>query len=201
MSSIGTGITDITNGLAGAATGIAGSFGDQAQAAADRGSAAADLLTATGADEASSAYTTAASIAASNEALTQRGGQIQQEQEQRTITQALGTESADVAGAGFKNSGSALYLMKSSLQQGALAKQLISNSTEITAQGFAQQDVAYTGQATAATTQAAAERAAAEGETEAAGYADQAASASEATGAVSAVGGIVSGLASIFSWF
>lgn len=144
----------------------------------DFGSAAADLLMAEGSREAAKAYGQASAIATSNSNLTLRSGQIQEEQESRAITQALGSENADVASAGFKNSGSALYLMKSSLQQGALAKQLISNQTEITAQGYQQQAAAYTGQEKSAEFQAQAD--------------DASAAASAAAGAVDTPSSIVS---------
>lgn len=120
----------------------------------DVGGAVTDLFGASGSAAASTAYATAAQIAQANAALTLRSGQIQEEQENIAITKSLGTETSDTAGAGFKNSGSALSLLKSSTQQGALAKQLIQNQTEITAQGYDQQAAAYEGQAKAASTQA-----------------------------------------------
>lgn len=120
----------------------------------DLGSAVTDLFSAQGSKQAGAAYGKAATIAEQNELLTQRSTAIQEQQEQRTITQALGTEQAGVSGVGFTSGGSALDLLRSSAQQGALSKQLIANQGEITAQGFAQQAAAYTGQEQAAQTAA-----------------------------------------------
>lgn len=135
----------------------------------DLGGAVSDLFAAEGASQAGSAYGKAATIARANAGLseqnvllTARSGQIQQMQAQRSIVQTLGAEQASTAAAGFDtSSGSALDLMRSSVQQGALSKQLLANQTEITEQGFRQQELgylqeaeAYTGQQQAAQTQA-----------------------------------------------
>lgn len=116
----------------------------------DIGSGIADLFGMQGSNEGAKAYKQAASIAQSNEAITNRSTAIQQFQENQTITKAIGTEQAGVAGAGFTNDGSAADLLRSSQQQAALSKQLIANQGEITAQGFASQASAYEGQASAA---------------------------------------------------
>lgn len=122
----------------------------------DIGGAVSDLFSAGGAMAEASAYGTASSIATSNAQLTLRSGQIQQQQEGIAITKALGGEVASTAGAGFMNgSGSATDLLRASTQQGALSKQLLSNQTEITAQGYEQQAAAYKGQEKAANMQAA----------------------------------------------
>lgn len=127
---------------------IAGGLGDIS-------GAVGDLFGAVGGEQAAASYGKAASIASQNEALTLRSGQIQEQQEGIAITKALGGEEATTAGAGLSMSGSAVDLMRSSVQQGALSKQLLANQTEITAQGYAQQAAAYKGQQQAAQTQAA----------------------------------------------
>ena len=120
------------------------------------GGAVEDLFGAIGADQSAAAYKKAAEIASSNADITLRSGQIQAGQEARTVYQALGTEKATTAAAGFDtSSGSAGDLLRSSVQQGALAKQLIVNQSTITAQGFQQQSAAYVGQETAAKTKGA----------------------------------------------
>lgn len=122
----------------------------------DIGGAVSDIFSAAGALAEASAYGEASSIASSNALLTLRSGQIQEQQEGIAITKALGGEKASTAGAGFVNgSGSATDLLRSSTQQGALSKQLLSNQTEITAQGYEQQAAAYKGQEKAANMQAA----------------------------------------------
>lgn len=119
----------------------------------DLGSAVSDLFGAAGSSEAASAYGTAANIALSNEALTKRSTAIQAQQSDIQTFKALGTETADVSGAGFTQGGSAGDLLRSSAQQAALSKQLIVNQGNITAQGFEQQAAAYKGQEKAANTQ------------------------------------------------
>ncbi len=119
----------------------------------DLGGAVSSLFGAVGSEQAASAYTTAAKIASSNSDITLRSGQIQAGQEARTVYQGIGSEKATTAAAGFDtSSGSAGDLLRSSVQQGALAKQLIVNQSEITAQGFQQQAAAYEGQAAASKT-------------------------------------------------
>lgn len=120
----------------------------------DLGGAVADLFGAEGSKQAGSAYTTAANIATQNEELTERSTAIQEAQQGIQISKALGTETAETAGAGFTAGGSAGDLMRASAQQAALSKQLIENQGEVTAQGYAQQAEAYTGQAQAAQTAA-----------------------------------------------
>lgn len=112
-----------------------------------------DLFSSAGSFQSSAAYGNAKNIATSNAALTLRSGDIQQQQESIAIVKAIGGETASTAGAGFTGSGSAGDLMRASIQQGALSKQLIANQTEITSQGFEEQAAAYKGQQQAAQSQ------------------------------------------------
>jgi hypothetical protein len=128
-------------------------------AISDFGGAAGDLLASEGSFASADAYGAASDIATKNAALTERSGQIQQQQEDIQITKALGGEVASTAGAGFGAGGTAGDLMRSSVQQGALAKQLLANQTEITAQGYEQQASAFTGQQKAAVAQGQAQQA------------------------------------------
>lgn len=121
----------------------------------DIGGAVSDIFGAVGSKQAASSYDTAAKIAEGNKAVTLRSGEIQQQQENQTIIQAIGGEQASVAGAGFTAGGSAGDLLRMSAQKGALNKQLLANQTEITAQGFDQQAAAYKGQEEAANVKAA----------------------------------------------
>ena len=114
----------------------------------DLGGAVTDIFGALGQETAASAYTKAAAISTSNAAITASSGAITQEQENRLIMQTIGAEKASTAASGFEtNSGGALDLMRSSVQQGALAKQLIANQSLITQQGFQQQAASETAQA------------------------------------------------------
>lgn len=120
----------------------------------DVGGAVNDLFGMEGSDQAAGAYTKAAKIAQSNEALTLRSTAIQEQQLTEQTGQVLGTEQADVSGAGFGAGGSAGDLLRSSAFQAALSKQLVQAQGESTALGYEQQANAYQGQAAAAKTQA-----------------------------------------------
>lgn len=126
---------------------------DIGTAIGDFGGAVSDLFGSAGSSQAASSYSKAAQIAQTNEALTLRSTAVQEQQEDIQTYKVLGTESADVAGAGFTQGGSAGDLMRSSANQAALSKQLIENQGQITAQGYAEQANAYEGQASAAQTQ------------------------------------------------
>lgn len=119
---------------------------DFGTAITDFGGAISDLFGAAGSAKAGEAYGKEADIANQNALLAKTSGDIQVAQQQRALTLATGTESAQTAGAGFTNSGSAIDLMRSSVQQGALAKALISNQTAITVAGYQEQAEAAKGQ-------------------------------------------------------
>lgn len=125
----------------------------------DFGAAAGDLIASGGSFASADAYGEASKIASGNAALTLRSGEIQQQQENIAITKAIGGEQASTAGAGFTTGGNATDLLRASVTQGALTKQLVSNQTQITAQGYEQQASAYTGQQKAAEAQGEAQQA------------------------------------------
>lgn len=100
-------------------------------------------------------YDIAANLAGANEAFTEQSTRIQQAQLARSTTQAIGTEEAGVAGAGFSSGGSAGDLLRSSMSQGALARGVMAQQGVITEAGFTEQQqsfetMAATGRATAA---------------------------------------------------
>ncbi len=72
-----------------------------------------------------------------NAQLTAASTRIQAVQTARTVAQSLGTTEADVAGAGFTQSGSALDILASSAQQGALAKSLVNIQGAINENAYA----------------------------------------------------------------
>lgn len=82
-------------------------------------------------------YTSAAQLDEQNAALTAASTRIQETQTARAVSQTLGTQAADVAGAGFTESGSALDLLKSSAQQGALATSLVNIQGAINENAYA----------------------------------------------------------------
>lgn len=96
------------------------------------------------------AYSKASKIAASNAAIEVRTTALNEEMASRKIYQTIGSEKAGTAAAGFSNSGTALDLLRSSTEQGALTKQIIANQGQITAQGYLQESAAYKGMEKAA---------------------------------------------------
>lgn len=118
------------------------------------GGAVSDLFGAYGSEQAAQAYKKEAQIASENAQISETSSQIQQAQEARAVTQAIGTEGASTAAAGFTMGGNASDLMRQSIQQGALAKSLIAQQGAITTLGFEQQAQAAKGKAAASQTQA-----------------------------------------------
>jgi hypothetical protein len=128
---------------------------DYGLAAQDRGVAAAQGIMQTGDYAEATSYGNAASIANANARLATVSGQIQQSQEGIKIYKEISGQQADVAGAGFGNSGSAIYLMRASAAQGALANQLIGTNAELASGGYSSQAAASQAQADAANATAA----------------------------------------------
>lgn len=89
-------------------------------------------------------YSAAAVLAKQNENFTEQSTQVQQVMADRQIQQGIGTTKSEVAGAGFAESGSALDILRSGAQQGALQKQLIGQQGLITEAGYNEQAEAYT---------------------------------------------------------
>jgi hypothetical protein len=81
----------------------------------------------------------AATLAFQNEKFTVASTQIKEAQQNREITQALGKTTADVAGAGFAQSGSALDILRSGAQQGAITQAVASQQGLITEAGYQEQ--------------------------------------------------------------
>jgi hypothetical protein len=121
------------------------------------GTEAALSTEATGTAAEGTQYGQAAAIAGSNAQLATLSGQLQQYQNTRTLLNTLGTQAADISGAGFQNSGSAVYLAKSSLQQGLLQNQVLGLNAQLEAGGYLEQQQASEAEQTAATTAAATE--------------------------------------------
>lgn len=96
------------------------------------------------------AYKKASSIATQNAVLEHESTQIQQTQEGRKVFQTLGAQAAQVGGAGLSASGSALDVLRSSVQQGALQKQLIGLQGAVQETSFKQEAASYQDMAGAA---------------------------------------------------
>ena len=114
------------------------------------GTAVNDLFQAGGNAAQANDFQSAATLATQNAQLTAASTRVQETQTARQVTQTLGTQTADVAGAGFTESGSALDLLASSASQGALAKALTNIQGAITENSYAAQAGAYSGESAAA---------------------------------------------------
>lgn len=103
-------------------------------------------------------YGLASTLATQNEAFTEQSVAIQQFQQQRQLTQSLGTTRADVAGSGGTLGGSALDILRDSASQGALTKAVMGQQGLITEAGYKEEAQSYDVMQSAATTAAGFER-------------------------------------------
>ena len=81
-------------------------------------------------------YERSAEFADKNAAFTETSTAIKQAQLDRDIFKTIGGQAADVAGAGFAASGSALDIMRDSASQGALMKAVAGTQGLITEEGY-----------------------------------------------------------------
>jgi hypothetical protein len=114
------------------------------------GGAVGSLFTSQGNAAEANSYTSAAELEQQNAQLTAASTRIQEVQQARAVSQSLGTTEADVAGAGFTSSGSALDILRSSAQQGALATSLVNIQGAINENAYAAQAGADVAKAKAA---------------------------------------------------
>ena len=121
----------------GAASDLFAGFGDQSKAQGDFAEA--------------QNYTLASKLATQNEKFTETSTAIKEAQQNRSLTQTLGGQQADVAGAGFAESGSSLDLLRDSAAQGALTHAVLGQQGLITEAGYQEQATSYNNMATAAT--------------------------------------------------
>lgn len=120
----------------------------------DFGGAVSDIFGAIGSEKAAAAYTKEAQIAGENANISKTSAAIQEAQAARQVTQAIGSEEATTSAAGFTMGGNASDLLRQSIQQGALAKSLITQQGEITTRGYLEEQQAAQGKAAASKTQA-----------------------------------------------
>lgn len=95
-------------------------------------------------------YDLASKLATQNAEYTETSTGIKQAQNARTIYQSMGRTSADVAGAGFAASGSALDVMRDAASQGQLVKSVTEQQGAITEAGYKEQAQSYSTMAEAA---------------------------------------------------
>jgi hypothetical protein len=131
-------------------TDIGGAVSDLFAADADQTKAQADQIKAQGDALEAENYGQAADFATQNIGFTQTATEIKEAQQQRQVTQALGSQQADVAGAGFASSGSALDLLRDSASQGALSKAVLQQQGLITEAGHQEEAMSYTNMSKAA---------------------------------------------------
>lgn len=124
-------------------------------------------------------YDLAGQLAGQNAQYTETSTAIQQAQQDRNTTMQIGGQRADIAGAGFGESGSALDILRDSASQGALAKATLGQQGLITEAGYQEQEQSYNLMASTARTAAASE--------------DQLASDTEAAGQKAEKGDFLSG--------
>lgn len=121
--------TDTFNAFGGAVKDIFAGFAAQTAAEGKR-------LEATSYDEASS-------FAHDNSLFTATTTGIKEYQANRSLEQSIGGTEADIAGAGFAETGTALDILSDSMNQGAIQKALISQQGAITEQSYDVQSRAY----------------------------------------------------------
>jgi hypothetical protein len=95
-------------------------------------------------------YLQAAEFADKNVKYTDMSTGIKEVQAMREISKTMGGQEADIAAAGFSESGSALDIMRESAAQGALTQAVIGEQGEITKEGYRQQAQSFRLQAEAA---------------------------------------------------
>ena len=134
-------------------------YGEQATATQAAGTQNALNIQAGGAAQEAGQYQTAEEIAQQNAKLAGVSGELQQYQNTRVLMNTLGTQAADISGAGFADSGSALSLAKSSLRQGLLQNQVLGENAQLEAGGYLEQAQASAAEAQGAQTTAATESA------------------------------------------
>ena len=144
--------------MAGLASDIGGGVSDLFQASADKSKASYDLLE-------GQEYTLASQLATQNAQFTQDSTAIKETQINREETKALGTTTANLAGAGFATSGSGLDILRETASTGSIAKAAANQQGLITEAGYNEQAQSYNLMATAADQAASAEETAAKGAT------------------------------------
>lgn len=122
----------------------------QSQAREFEAASQGSSLTAAGADAEAAAYGTAADISDESQRTEAIAERVRQVQMTRNIDQTVGGISASVAANGFVQSGSAIDIMQSSLQQGYLSQQISGLQSQQTQRGYMEQAAAANGEMAAA---------------------------------------------------
>jgi hypothetical protein len=129
-------ISNMFGGLAGGAGAFGAGLSDLFAASADKSKAQGDLAEA-------QEYGIAAQEATQEAQFTKISTAIQGFQQERELSQSLGQTTADVAGAGFATSGSAIDLLRQSASQGATQQAVTQQQGLVTEQGYEEQAQSY----------------------------------------------------------
>lgn len=122
---------------------VAGGIGDIFAASGDQTKAQALELKAQGDLLEGQNYQLAAQYAGQNAQFTAESTAIKLAQIERQTTMSLGETTADIAGAGFATSGTALDLLRDSASQGAITKAVANQQGLITQAGYQEQAASY----------------------------------------------------------
>lgn len=112
--------------------------------------AAGDFASAAGHHAEANAYRTAEKYAKQNAVISREAGDIKLDQAGRQIYRTIGAQEAGYAGAGLTGGGSAQSVLRSSISQGALAKAIINEQTQINVNGYKSEAAQFAGMAFAA---------------------------------------------------
>lgn len=145
-------------------------YGEEGAAAAATGEATALSEESQGASAEAGQYQKAAAISSNNATIALVSGGLEQYVQTRQLQNTLGAQRAGVAGGGFQESGSAVDLARSSLQQGLLQNQVIGLNANMQAGGYLEQAQASEAEATAAQYASSAEAAQSGAASQVAGY-------------------------------
>ena len=103
----------------------------------------ADQLKAEGYAAEAENYGLAATLAGQNEKFTEESTAIQEAAVQRNYEKASGKTAAEIGGAGFTASGSAIDIMRENAQQGSIAESITTLQGSITEYGEKEQQTSY----------------------------------------------------------
>lgn len=135
------------------------------------GGAVSDLFGAKGYKAEATAYTKARDFSTDSAAVTKAAGAIKETQQQRELYKVVGSQRAGYAASGVAMAGSALDVLRSSMAEGELDRQLIRTQTSIDENAYLSEAAAYQGQADAAKNAGKAKKASAVGNIISAGLA------------------------------
>jgi hypothetical protein len=136
-------------------------YGEEAGSTEATGQAQSLNIEAQGTAAEAGEYGTAASISGQNAQIAAVSGQLEEYQQNRELMNTIGTQKAQISGAGFQEAGSALSLATSSMRQGLLQQQATGVNTQLEMGGYLEQAQASVAEESAANTASATEAASA----------------------------------------